>query len=72
LTVETETFTAGSGETKISPPVFLAAYCLLAALSFSCFVVMNAGAGAVFASLLLADVLLLVVRMLVALGISVT
>jgi hypothetical protein len=72
LTVETETFTAGSGATKISPPVFLAACRLLAALSFSCFVVTNAGAGAVFASLLLADVLLLVVRMPVALGISVT
>ena len=61
MTAETETFTAGRGVTKISPPIFLA-FCRLLAVTFSCSCCdeMYAGAGA---SLLLAALLLLVVRM---------
>ena len=71
MTAETETFTAVSGVTKISPPVFLAASHFLAAISFSCCVATYAVTGAVFASLL-AALLLLVLRMPLALGLSVS
>ena len=73
MTVDTETFTAGRGVTKISPAVFLA-FCrlLFAALSSSYCDEMYAAGGTECASLLLPALLLLVVRMLAALGLALT